>query len=254
MALTIGRLTYADLSTITRRHELVVAVLSDDIPPFNFRSADGSLEGIDIALVKDMARELNVSLRFVRSARTYADLLTQLEKGEADIGASALYPTLSRAIEMRFSDSYFALTPVFVTNRIQSARFGTGDTSVLLKKPGVKVGVYQDSGYASQLHSRFIGLTTLTYKDWEELIRDLQKGVITAAYIDPIEMARWRKQIHNLDLYFRVSQSSEGKAPVAFAIKESDTQLLYWVNLYLKLRQENGFIDKTIQQYSGGLR
>ena len=72
----------------------------DAVPPLTYAGKDGELTGMEIALLLEMAKELDVHLEF--TGMELSALLTSLETGKADIGNSGLGITKDRLEKMDF--------------------------------------------------------------------------------------------------------------------------------------------------------
>ncbi len=60
-----------DLQQILDKKKLVVAVITQDVPPMIETDKDGKLTGFDIELARAIAKRLEVEVEFVRTAETY---------------------------------------------------------------------------------------------------------------------------------------------------------------------------------------
>ena len=82
-----GRRKAPEFVKIAQRGVLVVAMLKTDSPPFFYqRGAD--LAGIDVDMAHEIGRELNVPVRFDRSAGSFNEVVDIVSRGEADLGIS----------------------------------------------------------------------------------------------------------------------------------------------------------------------
>jgi polar amino acid transport system substrate-binding protein len=97
----------ADLPTIQKRGRLIVAV-KDNSPPLGFRSAEGSLQGLEIDIAQRIAQELlgrpdAVDLRPVLNQDRFAAVLNN----KVDIAIARVTLTPSRLRILRFSIPYY---------------------------------------------------------------------------------------------------------------------------------------------------
>lgn len=75
----------------------------------------GELEGIDIDLAKELARELQAKLEFVETS--FGAFIADLQADKCDIGMFGLGATLSRAKAVEFSEPYIITSIYGVTNK-----------------------------------------------------------------------------------------------------------------------------------------
>jgi ABC-type amino acid transport substrate-binding protein len=80
-------------------------VATKEAPPFAMKRADGSWEGLSIALWESLARSLNLEFEYRELA--LPEMLSQVEQGEVDLAVAALTITPDRENRMDFSYSYY---------------------------------------------------------------------------------------------------------------------------------------------------
>ncbi|MDF1702382.1 MAG: cation:dicarboxylase symporter family transporter, partial [Planctomycetota bacterium] len=99
------------LDRVYRRGTLRVGYDADNLP-FAFWSTRGKLIGFDISMAEGLARDLGVSLEFVRFERR--SLLDQLAADHFDVVMSGLVGTLERAAKMEHTSPYLHVTLALV--------------------------------------------------------------------------------------------------------------------------------------------
>lgn len=96
--------------------------------------ASGQLEGIDIDLAKELAKELGVELQFVESS--FSSFVADLQANKCEIGMFGIGATLKRAQAVAFSHPYL-ITNVYAVTRKDGPVKSWADVD----KSGVRVGV-----------------------------------------------------------------------------------------------------------------
>jgi Na+/H+-dicarboxylate symporter/ABC-type amino acid transport substrate-binding protein len=109
--------------------------------PFCYRNSSGNLVGYDVAFAYQLARDLNVKLRFV--PYRWEDLDARIEAGAFDIAVSGIYVTRERLVGVGVSNPYFQSPLAFFTLRDRGAEFTRRDQ--LLDKPDLRIGIFDDS-------------------------------------------------------------------------------------------------------------
>lgn len=241
----------ADLERIHKRGELVVGLNAEDTPPFVFANARGALTGIDVELLRLAARELGVRLRLVRTAKNFDELTQQVASGKVDVGASALFPTLSRSEYVLFTDPYWYAVPVTLVNRVEKARRRPRKMvgSAFLDEPGVRLGVFDSAGSSITARALFPRATLVLFKTRNEMRPALLRGDLTAVYIDEIEELKWREQMANLDLFLAVERDETRKRDLSLAVGAKDTQLWHWLNRFIRIQDQTGVLKKLHHQF-----
>jgi ABC-type amino acid transport substrate-binding protein len=94
---------------------LIVAVMS--APPYSMQEKDGRWSGITVDLWKEIARIIDVDYQFKKV--DMKGLLSGLENGTIDVGATPLSVTAAREEKFDFTDAYFPSTGAVAVNADQ---------------------------------------------------------------------------------------------------------------------------------------
>jgi hypothetical protein len=225
-----GRMVAADIARIMNRGELIVALLEGDTPPFVLVK-NGVVSGVDIDLMRLVAVELNVPIRFDRSAKTYDEVVQMVASGRADLGVSKLARTLKRAQSVRFSNPYLRLDHALLINRLAFAHLALGQ-SVPLAVRDFKgsIGVLGGSSYEEFAKRNFPQATVVPYPSWPLLVAAAQKGEVVAAYRDAIEVSTAMKADPSLALTMRTVRFTDLHSSICVVVGPRDNMLLAFVN------------------------
>ena len=231
-----GRLLAPEFARIVGRGELVVAVLSVDQPPF-FEQRDGQLQGLDIDLAKEMADKLHVKVRFNRDAHTFDDVVNLLARGQADVAVSKLSRTLTRATVIAFSTPYLSLKRALLLNRVKFAQLAHGrSVPEVVRSFDSTIGVVANSSYSGYVVSNFPHAQVRSYPTWDDVLKALNAGEITAAYRDEFEVKHVLKIDPTASLRLRVVTLQDLEDTLAVGVNVSDRALLAFVNQFLAER------------------
>jgi ABC-type amino acid transport substrate-binding protein len=242
-----GRLLAPEFARIIGRGELVVAVLSVDQPPF-FEERNGKLEGLDIDLAREMANKLHVSVRFNRDARTFDDVVSLLARGQADIAVSKLSRTLTRATVIAFSAPYLRLNRALLLNRVKFAQLAHGrSVPEVVRTFDSTIGVVANSSYAGYVVNNFPHAQVRSYKTWDDVLKALNAGEVTAAYRDEFEVKRVLKVDPTASLRLRVVTLQDLEDTLAIGVNVNDPALLSFVNQFLSERSVKLDVGAVLQ-------
>ena len=175
------RLQKPDLSSVPRIRFLTTV----DFPPFNFIDQSGKLSGFHVDLAREICRELGVIERCQIEAKPYRDLLTALEKGEADVIAAGVRITPELRQEASLSRPFMQLPARFVTT---TGEQGLDQPSAL--KSG-EVGVVAGTAHEIMLNAFFPTLKPKTYATRDELLAALRIGEVKAVFGDGLQLSFW---------------------------------------------------------------
>nr|WP_246257020.1 ABC transporter substrate-binding protein [Pararobbsia alpina] len=242
-----GRLLSPEFARIASRGEIVVAVLGVDQPPF-FQRYEGELSGFDIDLANEIAQKLGVKVRFNRDAWTFDGVVNLLASGQADIAISKLSRTLPRAELISFSVPYVQLHRALLLNRLKFAELAH-DRSVpeVIRTYDGTIGVVVNSSYADYVVSNFPHAKVVGYRSWDELVKALNAGDITAAYRDEFEVKHVLKQDPTASLRLRVVTLEDLNDTIAVGVNISSPALLAFVNQFLEERSRKLDVNTLLQ-------
>ncbi|SDD62027.1 substrate-binding periplasmic protein [Paraburkholderia lycopersici] len=242
-----GRLLAPEFARIIGRGELVVAVLSVDQPPF-FEERNGKLEGLDIDLAREMANKLHVKVRFNRDAHTFDDVVSLLARGQADIAVSKLSRTLTRATVIAFSSPYLRLNRALLLNRVKFAQLAHGrSVPEVVRSFDSTIGVVANSSYAGYVVNNFPRAQVRSYPTWDDVLKALNAGEITAAYRDEFEVKRVLKADPTASLRLRVVTLQDLEDTLAIGVNVNDVALLSFVNQFLSERSVKLDVSAVLQ-------
>ena len=224
-----------DIQDILFRGELRVAITAGDQPPFYFTDKNGSLAGYDIDLATDMAEELGVRLVITREAPSFNDLVTIVASGKADIAVSKLSKTLTRSRTIKFSTPYMTFKQGLLFNRLQLAKHASeGEVHTYVRNYTGTLGVIAKSSYANYARENFPKATIKEYPTWDAAVQALKDGEVLSVYRDELEIKKILNSIPHSSLLFKQIYFTDLTDPIAIAVKSENTQLLYWVNVFLE--------------------
>lgn len=241
---------YSDIEEIISRGELRVAITEVDQPPFYFMDKDGKLSGYDIDLATKMAEELGVKLVITREAPSFNDLIPLISSGKADLAISKLSRTLTRSKFVKFSTPYMTFRQGILFNRLQLAKVASEDSvNQFVRNYTGTIGVIAKSSYANYAKENFPKATATEYPSWNAAVDALTRGEVLSVYRDELEIKRVLASIPNSALLFKPIYFRDLTDPIAIAVKSSNTQLLYWVNIFLE-SQPKMTADQVLEKYA----
>ena len=240
-----------DIDRILTRGKLIVAVSSEDIPPFFMQDKiTGQLTGYDITLARDIARRLGVDVAFNRQASSFNGVIDLVAKGQADIAISLLSLTLHRAMRVGFTQPYLLLPKTLLVNRLKISKLGwEGHVSELMKtSPNITIGVRANSSYIPYAKQEYPNAKIIPYEEIDQAMHDVEKGKIFAVFYDKVQIQTWLAN-HPDSALFTQALVLKQMDPVAIAVPWHNTHLQDWLNLYLIATKEDGTQTTLKQTY-----
>lgn len=93
----------------------LMMVTNAEFPPYESRSADGGIIGIDVDIMKAVCDELNRKLVVEHTA--FDSLIASVERGTADVAVAAMTITDERLEQVNFSDTYMTARQVIIVRK-----------------------------------------------------------------------------------------------------------------------------------------
>ena len=239
---------HADIQKITESGTIKVGLYRKDSFPFFFKGKDGRLAGCDIDVAKDIAENLGVKPVFLRQAKTFDQLTELLVDKKVDMVVSWFSRTLERAKKIKFTSPYFIDRQVLLLNRMKVANFSKSNILRDLKNRKTPVGTVKGTSYVQFLGSVLPPCKVVLYNTWKDCMKDVVGGKITAGLWTGIEIF---KVLHDEpDLSIKVkAYPLVNKDFICIGVNPHDSQLLYWLNLFLKEKNYNFTHEGLFQKY-----
>lgn len=249
------------LERIRRRGVLRVGYNEDKLP-FAFFNGRGDLVGFDINMAHALARDLGVTLEFVRFDRD--TLAKQLAEDDFDMVMSGLVGTLERAEAMQHTTPYMDVTLALVVPDYRVRSFQSIDS--MQEMQGLRIGyVDLSSGFVSRLREELpnaILLQIATNREFFESLSETPQPNSTNAENQspkkPDPRVRLRKKLDALLisaesgsaftlLYpeFEVVTPTRRKIalPLFYAIGARDVGMRDFLEHWVTLRKNDGTIE-----------
>jgi polar amino acid transport system substrate-binding protein len=224
------------IERILRTGELRVG-LSGDQPPFNMRTREGDLIGLDPALANVLAMNLGVKARFVE--RSFGELLDALEAGQVDLVMSGMTITPERNARAAF------VGPYYVSGKTLCTRAGTlaaaGDLS-RIDSPGFRLAVVSGSTGERFVRRHLARATLVSTPTFEQAIKWVVDGGADALVVD-LETCVFAR-LRNPDAGLEPSRTLTTE-PIGIAIPPDEGLLANLLENYLDALEQTGALDRA---------
>lgn len=222
--------------------ELVMGT-NAEFPPFEYIGDDGQPDGFDVALVKEIARRMNVGVKIENME--FKSLIGSLANGKIDLIAAGMTVTEERKKEVDFSKTYFT------ANQMIIIPVGSEINSALDLK-GMVVGVQE--GTTGDIivseedvdEKEYDVKEVKRYKKGIDAVMDLINGRVEAVVIDSNPAAEYVKSNEGKIVAIESGMETE---EYAIAVKKGNTKLLEKIDKALTEIKQDGTYDKLIKQY-----
>ncbi len=234
--LNFGSHALAEELELLKPGQLKVATLGT-FPPFSMRSPNGQLDGLEVRVMKEIARRLN--LQYTPVLVQWDSLLVALEANQFDVSTCAMDITPARQKQIVFSDGWIEsgariLTPL--DSPIKSAAD--------LKGKRVGTQVYSTYAVLAQEH----GAEVKSYKSESDTVQDLANHNVDAVITDSITGAYLIKHV---GLPISMTDDYVSHIQKGFAFKKGKPELVAAVNRALADMKADGTYAKLTTDLIG---
>ncbi len=230
---------------IQGRGRLIVGTAAN-YPPFEYYNDSFELDGLDIAIIQQIGRRLNLDVEFRDMA--FDGLVNALQVEQIDLAISAITVTKERAGFVDFSNVYYASADAVVADKNSSIT----RISSLEETAGLSIGVesgtiYDNWAQTSLVEGGIIPANNVRqYNQIEDAIEDLTVGQIDLVALD-LQPAKLLEEGGDVKIV------AEGFTPqqLAMAVPKGSRTFLSEVNRVLFDMQNDGTLRKLSVEYVG---
>jgi ABC-type amino acid transport substrate-binding protein len=201
----------------------------------------GELEGIDIDIAREMAKELKAEIQWVET--TFATFIADLQTDKCDIGMFGLGATLSRAQAVEFSEPYL-ITSIFGVTKKDHPKIKRWEE---MDQKGIVVAVQLGSyveGFMKEYLKQARVLAVQPPATREQEVAAGRADILMTDY--PIA-----KKLEALHPWAKIIAPSTPLAvtPYAYAVAPGDQIWLNWINLFAQTIKRDGRLLKHAKKH-----
>jgi ABC-type amino acid transport substrate-binding protein len=235
-AIGSGFATVIFLIAIKKRGVLIM--LTYPHSRFFYYDDKGQPTGFDYDILLLFARKLSIELE-VRCVQDWRELIPQLTSGKGDVIGAGMTRLDKRMKEISFSDGYFPIKVVIVTNTKNTTLNSLSDLK------GKIVTSVKDTSYLSALQSiEGIKIDT-NFSDPNTLLQAVSEGRINAVAVDLPEALIGHIVYPNL----KIIDTITGLQQYGYAVSKNKPELLAELDSFLKEINEDGTYQKIYKKY-----
>ncbi len=199
------------------------------------------LEGIDITLSYEFARDLELRLEYVESS--FAQLIGDLTGDRCDVAMFAVGVTAQRQQALRFSQPYLQSDIYGMTTRSNRSIRNWDD----IDKPGIQVAVQAGTFMEPVMKAALRQANLVVIRPPQTREQELESGRVDVFMTDyPYS----RRLLESVDWVRLVSPSKPFNViPYAYAVKPGDPEWLSLVDQFVVRIKADGRLEKAARQY-----
>ncbi len=220
--------------------------------PFNFKNADGELDGYDVDVAKGVAGLIGADLEFV--CQQWDGMIPALLANKFDLVVASMSITDKRLEKMDFSQPYRISVGRLVGKKNAGLNlFDDAGKPIAANFAGVKVGLERASTYASWFEAVLPDAEVALYDENEALYLDLVNGRTDIIMTNPMKAyLRFISKEDGAGFEFVSPQVDERKffgIGVGIGLRQGNDALKARLNGALKTLTENGSLEKYALKY-----
>jgi len=239
--LSEGELARPRMEIITERNSIRVGYFSNALP-YVFRNDQNQIVGFDMELMHEMANDLSISIEIYRIKKDEKESQL-LADGSIDIAISGKVITPTRALKVNYSNSYSYHTVGLILADNRRDDFSDMEKIDLMTE--LNLGVTDNNYYNEAIKKLFPQARLTLIKNPRSYFKGQYKDVDAFVYSAEAGAA-WAMLYPNYTAV--IPTGLKLKAPVGFALPLGQMDYVEFVNTWLELKQENGFIQ-TVYNY-----
>lgn len=216
---------------------------NSEIIPFSYRNDRGELVGFDIAHAYQLARDLNVRLRFIPF--TWDSLAGHLERNSFDMAASGIFVTNERLERFAFSEPYLK-SPVALIVRAENARQFLSRADIEARD-NLTFAVFNDP-VMTDLINRIFPKAKVVVLPTYDVLPDHPE--VDAAIWTRAQAKAWTTP--RADYTAVVPQDFGGELLIAYLMPGGSDDLRSFVNYWLRIQHVNGFNQRMVERWIDG--
>lgn len=222
--------------------DTVDIVFDSAYAPFEFQDTDGEFKGIDVAIIKEVAKRSGWKVK--SSYPGFDAAVNAVQSGQADAIMAGVTITEEREKTFAFSDSYFDTSIVVATQKKNKV---DGYKDLKGKKVGVKNGtVAQD--FLEENKDKY-GYTVKSFESGNEMYNSLFSSSVYAIMDDTAVI----QYTMNQDKDLAINMEAENVGSFGFAVKKGGEheKLTQDFNKALAEMKKDGTYDQIIKEWTG---
>lgn len=197
-------------------------------PPFSFIDSKGEPDGLDIAAINWIAKEMGFKVK--HQPTQWESIVPSLKAGKIDMIASGMSVSEERKSQVNFSTSYFKTVMILAAKK---------DNAIMQDKtmePDMKWGVQRGTSEAKWIEDKLIEdkekkFKLLQYDSAPLALEDVMNGRIDLAAVSQTSAEEFMEKGMGIKIIGSYGQPDD---LTAYAVRKEDTELLNKLNEGLK--------------------
>jgi ABC-type amino acid transport substrate-binding protein len=218
------------LADVLRRGTVRIAVTTGN-EPRQFVDENGNLQGYDIDIANELAKQLGVTVEFIRT--DVAGRVAMLQSHKADVTVATFTPTLDRLKTVAFTDAYTTdvLTLMTRADRKDLATLADFD------KPSIKIALGRGSTAAKALAKYVPKATIVELPGLADIVQAIDAGQVDATCSND-GLVSWT--VKKSGGKYRIAAALGAPEDDSIGLPQGDFVWWMWLNQFVHQINEDG--------------
>jgi len=228
--LGVGMLSLAQINSVSA--QTLRVGMECTYSPFNFKTADGKLDGYDVDVAKGVAAILKIEIEFV--CQKWDGMIPALLANKFDLIVASMSITDSRKEKINFSAPYRISVGRLVGKKGMDLKlFDDSGAPMADNFKGLKIGLGRATTYAKWFEAKLPGAKVVFYDSSEAMYLDLKNGRTDMIMTNPMKA-------------FLTFLSKEDGGGYEFVSPQIDETEFFGVGVGIGLRKGNDDLKKRL--------
>jgi|JI10StandDraft_1071094.scaffolds.fasta_scaffold613298_2 polar amino acid transport system substrate-binding protein len=244
-----------DIEKIKKKGFLTVALVHEHSPPFFMKDNKEEFFGLDVELAKRIAAELGVKIKFIDTAKSYDEAVTQVSDEIVDMAMCKLTSNVRRAQSVSFTKPYITLNHAILLNRIKNYDFNKEDINLVIEhmnQPTSTIAVVKGTAYVDYAKHDFPKAQIVQVDTVDQLFKAVVNGDVKFALKDESDVKTWIHLNPENSIRVKVVLNKNRKDPISIAVTWDKPYLLNWLNLFIDNENYDGHLESLKKYYLEG--
>jgi ABC-type amino acid transport substrate-binding protein len=234
------------LDIIRERGVIRVGYFSNSLP-YAFRNTKAELVGYDMEIMHELANDLNLKVEYSHIKQRGQEV-AMLSDGRIDIVIGAIAITPLAALEATFTKPYLYHTAGLVV--LDKFRDDFSSMEKIHKMKDLTLAVPKSTYYSRLIKTHFPQAKQLEVTNAREYFKGMHKEA--HAFIYSTEAASAWAMLYP-EYTVLVPKGLKFKVPAAYKLPADQFAFAEFMNTWLDLKKDNGFMDKVYQYWIFGI-
>ena len=231
------------LETIKKRGRLMVGVAT--FVPSAMRAKDGTMIGFQVDVANKVAADMGVKIEHVPTA--FPGIIPALLSGKFDIIIAGMEMKPSRNLQVNFSNPYVWGSQGMVASKELAGKFKVSSPRMSkqddFNKAGVTFAMRRGTSPIQVVKKHFPNAKILQFEDDQQAVQDVINGN-SHAFLSSEPKVSFQVIDNPGRLFKPYGDQVFQRWPGSFALRKGDVDFLNFMNNWITIYKENGFIDE----------